>query len=291
MVNVESTELVEYTTASRLAAVYEQQVERILDAMRTLRDAYTILDDQFKSKHGFSLYTTPNNGRSNLQNVRDERAEQDVEHYLHLDAWRILVEKLSIRKLMSSKRVRQLDELLEKGKVTVDGVEETLPPISPGTIVDVLMSFVNSADDFLKEAIREEYDYWKPHRSYTKYKTNEKHTFKLEKKLIQTFAFTVWKWEGKNSLGGLSHSLQPHLTALDNIMHLLDGKGQVKGYSGPLVDAINLAHHNKQQSAATEYFHAKWFLNGNLHLEFLRQDLLDKFNEICGTNRLAEEPA
>ena len=74
-------------------------------------------------------------------------------------------------------------------------------------------------------------------------------------------------------------------------MHLLDGKGQVKGYSGPLVDAINLAHHNKQQSAATEYFHAKWFLNGNLHLEFLRQDLLDKFNEICGTNRLAEEPA
>ena len=60
--NVESTELVEYTTASRLAAVYEQQVERILDAMHTLRDAYTILDDQFKSKHGFSLYTTPNAG-------------------------------------------------------------------------------------------------------------------------------------------------------------------------------------------------------------------------------------
>ena len=287
---IESTEMVEYTTASRLAAVYEQQVARVIEAMGTLRDAYTILGNEFKCQRGFDLYTTPNSGGSNLQNVCDERAAQDVEHSLHLDAWRILVDKLSIRRLMSSKRVNQLDELLEKGSIVVDGVRETLPPINPTTIVDVLMSFIENAESFLHEAIFEEYEYWKPHRAYSKYKTNEKHTFKLEKKLMRSYAFNTWKYGDSTTIGGLSHTLQPHLTALDNIMHLLDGKGQVKGYSGPLVDAITSANHNKQQSASTDYFHAKWFLNGNMHLEFLRQDLLDKFNEICGTNRLAEEP-
>ena len=73
--------------------------------------------------------------------------------------------------------------------------------------------------------------------------------------------------------------------ALDNIFHRLDGKGVPSGHRGPLVDAINACTEGNN-TAETPYFKARCFLNRNLHLWFKRQDLLDKFNEIAGRNRL-----
>ena len=80
----------------------------------------------------------------------------------------------------------------------------------------------------------------------------------------------------------LRHDRRAHCMTLDNIMHLLDGKGIIKGSNGPLVEAIN----STVGVGETEYFRFKCFINSNLHLEFKRQDLLDKFNQIAGSNRL-----
>jgi hypothetical protein len=72
------------------------------------------------------------------------------------------------------------------------------------------------------------------------------------------------------------------LKDLDNIFHLLDGKGAVK-YPGDLVTIIE---GNENQEAETEYFAAKWFKNGNLHITFKRMDLADKLAQIGSKNTL-----
>lgn len=287
----ESTGMVEYSTASKLARAYSEQIVHIREALAMLASSVHALQDTFKPQESYAFNVRIAGGcyGSADYSVTDERIAGMIELHLHRTAWRVLINKLGIRKLMSSKRAQQLDTLLEKGEVINEaGERETLPEINEQTIIGVIMSLVDSASTFLDEAIHEEYDYWKPSPNWTKHKTNTKHDFKLERKLIKDFAFSTWKHGGKSEVYGLNHNVANHMTALDNIMHMLDGKGQVSGYCGPLVDAINGARRDSLRVVTTDYFRAKWFSNGNLHLEFTRQDLLDKFNEICGRNRLAE---
>lgn len=288
------TEMVEYSTAATLAAQYSRTIVEVREALQTLKRSIEKLNETFRPQdsHAFDLHLTADRCRNYPRSIVADDVQESVEDHFHRCAWRVLINKLGVRKLMSSKRSAQLDELLEKGYVVNEaGQRETLPPINEKTIIGVIMSFVDSAQSFLDEAIREEYDYWKPSPNWTKHKTNERHTFKLEPKLIKTYAFSVWRCNGKNDLGSLNHDTARHMTALDNIMHMLDGKGQVTGYSGPLVDAIRSAGKASPRTIETDYFRAKWFQNGNLHLEFTRKDLLDKFNAICGRNRIAKEVA
>src|SRR5690606_15500029 len=80
-----------------------------------------------------------------------------------------------------------------------------------------------------------------------------------------------------------THYAASHVTALDNIFHMLDGKGPVKEYKGSLVSAIEAS---EDGTGETEYFRFRCCKNGNLHLEFKRADLLALFNRIAGKARL-----
>lgn len=289
---MESTELAEYTTASQLAVTYRIEIETICAALATIKESLDRLNDQFKpdTYHRFELDVAPKRWSGRASSIEDPKTIPALIDQYHRDAWRVIVDKLNVRKLMSSKRSHQLDELLEKGKVEIeDGTFQTLPPLTEQNILAIIQSFVDNAESFLVEAVREEYDYWKPGRGHREYKTNQQHAFKLEKKLIKGYAFRTWSYGGTTSIGGMNQDTQKHLCALDNIMHLLDGKGQVKGWCGPAVDAINTANQNRIMSAETDYFKIKWFNNGNMHLEFKRLDLLDKFNEICSTNSIPHD--
>lgn len=286
-------DMVEYKTATRLAAQFEHSSRKISDAIRVIQGELDSLNQQFlpSGSGSFDVYVSTNVGRHSNQNLRHDETLANIERHLQLTAWRVLVNKLGIRKLLSSKRCEQLEELLEKGQITnSDGSKETLPEITEETIMGVLGGLAGAAGDFLEEAIREEWNYWKPvHREgwSNQYKTNRGHEFKLERKLIKGYAFSSWSYGGKRSLGSLNCDVRRHLIALDNIMHMLDGRGPLSGYSGPLVDAIDSARHNHMGFAETDFFDAKWFNNGNMHLVFKRQDLLDRFNQVCSSTNLA----
>jgi len=290
---MQSTELAEYTTASQLAVTYRVEIESICAALATIKESLDRLNQQFKpdSHHEFELNLAPKRWSGRASPINDASTIPALIGQYHRDAWRVIVNKLNIRKLMSSKRSSQLDELLEKGKVEIeDGTFQTLPPLTEENIIAIIQSFVDSAESFLVEAVREEYDYWKPGGRHRDHKTNQQHTFKLEKKLIKGHAFRTCSFGWTTSLGGMAQDTQKHLCALDNIMHLLDGKGQVKGWCGPVIDSISAAQQQGIMSVTTDYFKIKWFNNGNMHLEFKRLDLLDKFNEICSTNSIPHDP-
>ncbi len=75
------------------------------------------------------------------------------------------------------------------------------------------------------------------------------------------------------------------MTAMDNVFHMLDGKGIPPGYNGPLITAINQT--GPEGKGQTDYFKfALYAGNGNMHLEFRRIDLVDQLNSVAGGGAL-----
>lgn len=80
---------------------------------------------------------------------------------------------------------------------------------------------------------------------------------------------------------GFHHSYhhQQELTAIDGIFHLLDGRGIMRENMGPLVKAIDATDNTGR--GETEFFRFKCYKNRNLHLEFLRLDLVKQLNGLA----------
>jgi len=268
-------ELIEYTSATKMAAVYRRSIARIRRVLVELADECEAMNAAFDEAYAFNI---------DLQ-VGGERMKPGVEaadrisDYMKRRAWSALVEKLGIRKIMSSTRQAELDEALHPDRRRLGYGEQPpdLPEIDEDTIYDVLSGMVQSADEFLQEAITEEYDWWKPRKSYANYKRNSE--FRLNRRVIRP-----WMVEREWNRWRPRYHNESHVTALDRIFHALDGCGIPPGHYGPLGEAIRSC--GPEGRGETVYFVFRCCKNGNLHLEFKRQDLLDRFNEIAGRNRL-----
>lgn len=180
------------------------------------------------------------------------------------NAWELLARRLGLRDLMSTTRRDQFDKQIREGEV---------PDITEDTITGVLLGLVGQANTFAAEAVREVFDFLRPSR--TEYKTNN--AFRVGRRVILTFMVT----EGYGRPRGfrVSYSREKWLIALDNVMHALDGRGFVRAGRPPIIEAINAT--GPDGRAETEYFRARCFKNGNLHLEFKRLDLVKELNRVA----------
>lgn len=276
--------LIERVPAETMARVYQESLPKIKAAMLEIESALADMERAFQPEYGGQFDLRVQLGHSN--NGVDFGAEgfERVADRFKRRAWALLIQKLGIRKLMSSKRAAELDSALRDERYSRhDGDEPALlPEINVDTLYSVLSGMVSSADEFMAEAIHEEYDFWKPERK-SEYKTNSG-TFALGEKVIRGWMVEFETWGGKRFRPHYNN--EKHLIAIDNIFHRLDGKGVPSGYGGPLVDAIKTC--GEGGIGETEYFKFRCFKNGNLHLWFKRRDLLQRFNQTCGRNRLPE---
>jgi hypothetical protein len=88
-------------------------------------------------------------------------------------------------------------------------------------------------------------------------------------------------WTGKWTL---RHHQQQRFAALENVFSSLDGAGQIaKNYRSQIYHAVEAC---EDATCETKYFRLKLYGNGNLHLQFLREDLLLEFNRIAGAGKL-----
>lgn len=195
---------------------------------------------------------------------RDDRLVE-----LKRSTWRALLAASGVEKVLSVSRLERFEQFLEgNGK----GVR-SIPEPSEEAIMELLAG--GAAKELFAEMIREAFDFLRPGKGWhDEYKTNKKNgRISVGKKII---------------LEGLVHetpfyvNIYPrprrHLIQVDKIFHLLDGKPfPFDSYSSPLVDGLSSA-----RKGETEYFKWERYGNGNLHLTFLRDDLLVKFNQIAG---------
>jgi hypothetical protein len=181
------------------------------------------------------------------------------------DAWRHITSKMNIESFMTEKRKNQLFEQLKS---------DDLPELTVENIADFFKSFSSNINTLMEESANEAFEILRPHQS--KHKTNTE--YEIGKKAIITCCFTYGC--------SISSYYDYKITLIDNVFHLLDGKGVAK-YPDDLKSLIYSASNKHMTHLETEYFKLKWYYGANtMHFEFLRKDLLDKLNAMCGGNRL-----
>lgn len=181
-------------------------------------------------------------------------------------AWRYLVDRAEIKKLASIAKAKEIDDMLNK--------PESLPDITEENLMLWIETLDTQAADFLKDAAVEVYEMLRPYNG--RYKTNN--AFKIGKRVVMEW--TIESMYSGNRMRVRYDRAEDRLRAMDNVFHMLDGKGTHNTRRGELVDAINETDFST--FGKTKYFRFRGFRNGNLHIEFLRPDLVNKLNQIGG---------
>ena len=256
-------------TAAQMVATYEAALQKMEAAYQSLAEAQTMLENAFGTE------TSGLDTISRYENWNHERPDEylkDIKRHVKRGAWRRIVEITEIHKLMSEKRSDQFNKALD---------DDALPELTIEAIYDQIQAFAQNADALRAESVKEVYDFLRPKSSYV---TNS--PFSVGKQVIITNIV-------EHTYGGGFHvtyySKGQNLIQLDRLFHTLDGKGAPNGYVSELSDAINTS--GKDGYAETEYFKAKCYHNGNLHITFKRLDLVALLNQIAGGEAVLRDPS
>ncbi len=253
-----TTDLAERDTLETLARVHKESIEKIERAYTLLDEAREAMKQTFKNDYFEAIpsshYGCPLDVIPNIKESWKRRA------------WSIIFERSGMKKVLSIKRRSELDKQLSDGK--------DLPDITPENILALIQDGMEKATDYAAEAAYEVFDWLRPWNGT--YKTNDK--WKVGPKVVLAYMVERSGWGG-NGKFRVRYSHQKELIALDNVFHMLDGRGPIKGYNGPLIDAIQTA---PDGNGETDFFAFKSYQNGNLHLKFKRTDLVDRLNYIAG---------
>jgi hypothetical protein len=241
-----------------MATAYEQAVANIHQAHDLLKTADDRLKLAFSDRPGFGV----------LGHGSNRWDQESILQRLKADAWRAIVNQMSVRRMMSSKRAAELDKAIASG---------ALPDITADNIFATCHGMLDSLHDYLNEAVDEVFDFLRPRQSDLK--TNSE--YEVGRKVILDWMIDS-HW---NSKPHPAHRAEQNLRNLDNVFSLLDGKGAIQSWGGPIYDAIK-SMEKYGEIKETEYFRLKACKNGHLHVEFKRMDLVRKLNEIAGGNRL-----
>jgi hypothetical protein len=258
------TDIAKRETLTAMLGVYRQAVQDIEAAYDLLEKAQGRLRSAFMDTPGYSFSTN----ERNLYDRVGKKAAEAILKNIKKDAWRHIVERMELRRLLSIKRRDELDRQMERS--------EDLPELTEENILSMFQQSAANVNTYLEEAVKEVFEYLRPPQSHLKTNTE----FEIGRKVILSWVVEKGWNRGKYKV---NYHREKYIVAIQNVMQMLDGKGPVKEYHGELYGAICDSPDGKGE---TPYFKFKSFMNGNLHLEFKREDLLARLNSIAGGNRL-----
>lgn len=261
------TDLAKRETLTVMLGVYQQACQDIETAYDLLDKAQGRLRSAFLATPGYSFAT-------NDRNMYDRVGKKAAEHIIKGikgSAWRAIVERMELRRLLSIRRRDELDKQLQD--------EAALPELTEENIMAMFQQSAENVNVYLEEAVMEVFEYLRPPRS--EYKTNTE--YEIGRKVILSWVVEKGYNRGKFRV---NYHRDKYIIALQNVFQMLDGQGPIKSYNGDLYNAIC---DSPSGIGETTYFKFKAYQNGNLHLEFKRHDLLAKLNAIAGGNRLKTE--
>lgn len=258
------TDLAHRETLTALVGTYNQAVAEIEQAYATLAAAQGKLKAAFLG--GFASFEVI---RRNSADPSPEEAKK-VLAGIKRQAWRVIVDRLEIRRILSISRREKLDQQLYEEK-------SDLPDITEENVMAMLQDGMAKSTEYAQEAVFEIFDWLRPRNGRNaNLKTNEK--WRVGKKVIVSAVEMQYDRRFR-----VRYHQQKEVTALDNVFHMLDGRGPLKTHHGPLHDAIEASGDG---TGETDFFRFRCCKNGNIHIEFKRPDLVAKINKMAGGNRL-----
>ncbi len=262
-----TTSLAHRATVRTLVAAFVRTEATVRESFAALEAARRDLNAVFagaSGKHEIGIKTDRYSGRDTKFN--------DVEYTIQemrRSAWRYLVEKLELRRIMSASRWTELDKQLDKDEP---------PPITEEIVFGMAARYMSTLPELYEENVREVFEWLRPSTTggVKAYKTNAR--FELGERAILTWAVEK-NWTGTGF--HVEYRRQQNIVALDNVFSALDGQGLHA--QSALSQAIATSPDGEGE---TEYFAFRCCKNRNLHLRFKRPDLLKRLNEIAGGKRL-----
>jgi len=251
-------------TLAEMARTYQDAENEITDSVRRLESALATLEQMFGGGARRDFRLSDQCGRVVYLDTGSLLVE------IRRSTWRALSDRLGVRSMMSVRRAQQLDHELTKAN--------NWPPVTEDNLRTFVNGYLSALPELLTEAVSEVFDWLRPRAGTRRaqYATNN---------AVEVGARCILGYACDTHYGfRLREDTSRHLTALENVVTSLDGKGQiVKGHRSALEMAL---YASESRKAETEYFRARCFKNGNMHLEFKRTDLLAKFNALAGGKHL-----
>lgn len=268
--------LVVHSTVEQLVGAYEVARDRIVLAYATLESAKEVFEASYMTNQG----ALGERFRLEASRYRRDEIDTDPAHALlclRRSAWRVIVERLELRRVMSIVAWDKLQKQINSG-----GVDD-VPEVSLETVRGFVRQSARDLPSYLSESVREVHDWLRPRgHSVERYRTNKR--FEIGPKVVLEHAVELgWSGNYRLHLGfGYGASESQRMIALENVFHALDGRGQrAESHKSELEQAICACPIGKGVGE-TELFSFRCYRNGNLHLAFKRLDLLKRLNEIAG---------
>ncbi|ARK40488.1 DUF4942 domain-containing protein [Burkholderia pseudomallei] len=196
---------------------------------------------------------------------RDE-AEAAIVRIIDIRGWDYLLKESGLRTFMDAKAREQWSNQIAEGEV---------PELTAANIEATFAQLYGARGDMFERGVLQCFK-----RLSWDYKTNQ--PFKFGKRIIVRYLL---------SSGSPNFRVTNDLDDLIRVFSVLDGKPEPDHRHGAYC-LISDTRQARRTEAENEYFHLRWFKNGNGHLAFKRPDLVDKMNLILAKhypNALASE--
>mgnify|MGYP001580653666 FL=1 len=206
------------------------------------------------------------------------RAGERAAQHIARNAWRYVLDACGLKAYMTERRQQELHAQLAAGR---------FPALTPGNVLSTLQGLTGQVGTLLEESAKEVFDWlrpWNPNSRAGQFKTNQR--WKLGYKAIVPYAVEA-KWtEGYH----INAHRESNFRALGNVFSLLDGQG-AQQYPDDLCTQLRAGLDTVRagEKVTTPYLTLKPYHNHNAHLVFLRHDLVDKLNALCGDGSLPGE--
>lgn len=237
------TQLTLPVTLTDLLDAREKALSLHTQARRLNDMAKTLLD-----QHGSYLMPHAGQFRESVQLAR---------HELDASMWRRAFDLTGFRQLMDAEAVAEF--------------ERSLSPVPPeftdATVRATFIDLHQRSGEMFRRGIVNVF------RSLSDdYRTNANEPFRIGRKVVMSWMIQPGWTGGLQVRHGTG---QDRLNDIDRVIKTLDGQlFQPRSFESAMNGAFKAG-----QVFEDAYYRARAFKNGNLHLEFLRPDLLDKLNE------------
>lgn len=234
------------TTLTDLLVARQNALRLMEDSRRILKKAEEVL-----APYGRLLMPHGAQPTQSLDQVRQE---------LDCKMWRRAMDLTGFRQLMDAEEVKRFESGLEKSppEFTEDNIR--------ATFVDLQLR----SEEMFRRGV------FNVFRSLSDaYRTNAAEPFRIGAKVVMKSMVRLAHRKGLCVNDSMGNYAANKVDDIDRVVRTLDGK---PFQSRSLESAMNAAFENRDVYE-DEYFRAKGFKNGNMHLEFKRLDLLDKVNE------------
>lgn len=227
-------------------------IEDYQTAERLVNDAYRMLRkaDEVMGKYNINV-------KSHVHNHTNTHP-CNVMHRPRRSAWLHLIDISGIKQIMDDKAASEFETQITK---------ENPPAFDSETVAGTLKMHMESAQKMFDRGLVNVFS-----KLSGQYATNKKAAFKIPRKIIIRYVTeSVF-------MGGLCVKSEAYgkINDLDRVIRTLDGKKFKEG------DLISQLGRSWQESDVhdCQYYRAKAHINGNLHLEFKREDITERANQI-----------